>query len=78
MAKIIAKKSKLFSDGEFVKECIVRVADVFCPEKKETLAEISLSRQTMLLLFLLLVYPSSSLGWRYGVNSNPGSRRQPN
>ena len=27
---------------------------------------------------LLLVYPSSSLGWRYGANSNPGSRHQPN
>ena len=27
---------------------------------------------------LLLVYPSSSLEWRYGANSNPGSRHQPN
>ena len=27
---------------------------------------------------LLLVYPSSSLGWRYGANSNPGSHHQPN
>ena len=25
-----------------------------------------------------LVYPSSSLGWRYGANSNPRSRHQPN
>ena len=24
------------------------------------------------------VYPSSSLGWRYGVNGNSGSCRQPN
>ena len=30
------------------------------------------------LLFGWLVYPSSSLGWRYGANSNPGSRHQPN
>ena len=30
------------------------------------------------LLLLLLVYPSSSLGWRYGANSNPGSSHQPN
>ena len=29
-------------------------------------------------LLLLLVYLSSSLGWRYGANSNPGSRHQPN
>ena len=32
----------------------------------------------VLLPLLLLVYPSSSLGWRYGANSNPGSRHQPN
>ena len=25
-----------------------------------------------------MVYPSSSLGWGYGANGNPGSRRQPN
>ena len=25
-----------------------------------------------------LVYPFSSLGWRYGANSNPGSCNQPN
>ena len=31
-----------------------------------------------LLLLLLLVYSFSSLGWRYGANSNPGSRHQPN
>ena len=37
------KKSKRFADGEF----IVRVADVICPEKKETFAKISLSRQTI-------------------------------
>ena len=29
-------------------------------------------------MLLLLFYPSSSLGWRYGANSNPGSRHQPN
>ena len=46
-AKIIAKKSKPFSDGEFVKECFVQVADVFCPDKKETFAIISLSSQTI-------------------------------
>ena len=47
VAEIIAKKSKPFADGEFMKECIVRVADVICPEKKETFAKISLSRQTI-------------------------------
>ena len=47
VAEIIAKKSKPFSDGKFVKECFVQVADVFCPDKKETFAIISLSRQTI-------------------------------
>ena len=43
---MIAKKSKPFSDGEFVKECLHRVADVLCPEK-EQFGQISLSRQTI-------------------------------
>ena len=47
MAEIIAKKSNPFSDGEFIKECFVQVVDVFCPDKKETFAKISLSRQTI-------------------------------
>ena len=47
VAETIAKKSKLLSDGRFVKECIFRVADVLCPEKKESFAKISLSRQTV-------------------------------
>ena len=47
VAERIAKKLKPFSDGEFVKECFVQVVDVFCPDKKETFAKISLSRQTI-------------------------------
>ena len=50
VAETIAKISKPFSDGEFVKECIVRVADILCPEKKETFAKISLSRQVEVVL----------------------------
>ena len=47
MAEVIAKRSKPFSDGEFVKKCFHRVADVLCPEKKEQFKQISLSRQTI-------------------------------
>ena len=47
VAEVIAKRSKPFSDGEFVKECFHRVADVLCLEKKEQFEQISLSRQTM-------------------------------
>ena len=47
VAEAIAKRCKPFSDGEFVKECFLRVADVLCPEKKEQFEQISLSRQTI-------------------------------
>ena len=46
-AEVVAKKSKPFSDGEFVKECLHRVVDVLCPEKKEQFGQISLSWQTI-------------------------------
>ena len=38
VAKIIAKKSKPFLDGEFVKECFVLVIDVFFSNKKKIFA----------------------------------------
>ena len=38
VAEIIAKKSKGFLDGEFVKECFIRVTDVICPDRKEIFA----------------------------------------
>ena len=47
VAEIIAKNSKPFSDGEFVKECIECVADIICPDKKAQFAKLSLSRQTV-------------------------------
>jgi hypothetical protein len=47
VAEIIAKKSKSFSDGEFVKECLESVADFICPDKKVQFAKLSLSRQTV-------------------------------
>ena len=34
ISELIAKKLKEFSDGEFVKECLVAAAEVLCPEKK--------------------------------------------
>ena len=33
----IAKNSKSFSDGEFVKECLVDSAALICPEKKRSI-----------------------------------------
>ena len=47
VAKVITKRSKPFSDGKFVKDCFLRVADFMCPEKKELFEKTSLSRQTI-------------------------------
>ena len=47
VAEVIAKRFKPFSDGEFVKECFHRVADVLCPKKKEQFEQISLSSKPL-------------------------------
>ena len=38
-----AKSLKPFSDGEFVKRCLIKVAGVMSPEQKEQYEKISLS-----------------------------------
>jgi len=43
----IAENSKPFSDGEFIKECLVDSASLLCPEKKEAFEQVPLSRRTM-------------------------------
>lgn len=43
----IAKHSKPFSEGEFVKECLVDSAALICPEKKEAFEQVPLSRRTV-------------------------------
>ena len=43
----LAKRSKPFSDGEFVKECMSDVASIMCPEHKTKLNSIALSRRTV-------------------------------
>ena len=43
----IAKNSKPFSDGEFVKECLVDSSALLCPDKKEEFENVSLSRRTV-------------------------------
>jgi hypothetical protein len=42
-----AKHSKSFSEGEFIKECLVDVASIICPEKKKDFEYICLSRRTV-------------------------------
>jgi len=47
IAKEIAVASKPFSDGEFVKRCMLKGAEVVCPEKRQAFANISLTRNTI-------------------------------
>jgi hypothetical protein len=35
ISQIIAKKSKPFTDGEYVKECIIKAAEILCPKKQQ-------------------------------------------
>ena len=43
----LAKASKPFSVGEFLKECMVDAANFLCPESKSKFENISLSRRTV-------------------------------
>ncbi|XP_066941423.1 general transcription factor II-I repeat domain-containing protein 2-like [Macrobrachium rosenbergii] len=47
MANELVQASKPFSDGEFVKTCMLKAAEVVCPEKRPAFANISLSRNTV-------------------------------
>ena len=42
-----AKNMKPFSDGEFVKECIMTAVDLLSPEEKTVFANVSLSSSTV-------------------------------
>lgn len=43
----IAKSNKAFSDGEFVKTCMLQVCDILCPDKTKDFEIVSLSRKTI-------------------------------
>ena len=47
IAHEIAVSSKPFSEGEFIKKCMLLVAEDICPEKRQSFANISLSRNTV-------------------------------
>uniref|UniRef100_A0A0L8GHG5 Uncharacterized protein n=1 Tax=Octopus bimaculoides TaxID=37653 RepID=A0A0L8GHG5_OCTBM len=40
-------KNKPFSDGEFVKQCLIDCASILCPDARRKFKTISLSRRTM-------------------------------
>ena len=47
VAAEIAKSSRPFTEGEFVKNCIIKVCDAVCPEKRQACLNVSLSRNTV-------------------------------
>ena len=47
VSALIVKAMKPFSDGEFVKEFIMAVVKIICPEKKHLFPDISLSARTI-------------------------------
>ncbi|GCC27815.1 hypothetical protein chiPu_0006241 [Chiloscyllium punctatum] len=45
----IVRNSKPFSDGEFIKECLLDSAELLCLEKKEAFENVPLSRCTVMI-----------------------------
>uniref|UniRef100_A0A3B3TV26 SPIN-DOC-like zinc-finger domain-containing protein n=1 Tax=Poecilia latipinna TaxID=48699 RepID=A0A3B3TV26_9TELE len=47
VAKLIAQHGKLFSDGDFIKQYLIKVTEIMCPEKVLDFNNVSLSRNTV-------------------------------
>ncbi|XP_008182941.1 general transcription factor II-I repeat domain-containing protein 2-like [Acyrthosiphon pisum] len=47
IAQKIAAKSKPFTDGEFIKECMEAASEILCPSKKQLFSKLSLSGLTV-------------------------------
>jgi len=43
----IGKNNKAYSEGEFVKDCMVSMSNILCPEKIKKFESVSLSRKTV-------------------------------
>ena len=47
VAMLIARHCTPFTDGEFVKDCVTKMAENICPAKKQEFTNVWLSRNTM-------------------------------
>ncbi|UYV63640.1 hypothetical protein LAZ67_2005138 [Cordylochernes scorpioides] len=47
LSEMIAKHSKPFTEGDFIKECLIKAAEIVCPGSVKTFQAISLSRNTI-------------------------------
>ena len=46
MAKLLQKNTKTFSIGDFIKDCLMTVVEIVCPEKKKLFFSVSLFART--------------------------------
>jgi len=47
ISNMIAKSSRPFTEGQFIKECLIKACEIVCPEKKKAFEGISLSANTV-------------------------------
>lgn len=47
VSALIAKQSKPFSEGKFIKDCVMKAVDNICPEKKQDFENMCLARTTV-------------------------------
>ena len=43
-ATLIAKHCKSFTEGEFIKDCVMKMVEKICPDEKQDLANVCLAR----------------------------------
>lgn len=47
LSRMIASNGKSYTEGDFVKQCLVKTAEIVCPEKVHLFKEVSLTRNTV-------------------------------
>ena len=47
VGNLIAKHCKPFTEGEFIKDCLMKIVEKICPEKKQEFANVCLARNTV-------------------------------
>ena len=47
MATLIAKLCKPFNEGEFIKDCVMKMVEKICPENKQEFANVCMARNTV-------------------------------
>ena len=47
LSRMIATNGKAYTEGDFIKQCLVKTAEIMCPEKVHLFKDISLTRNTV-------------------------------